>query len=73
LVALDEASAERLESLPESEKSLLAPGQLFTSSAPAASLKEDLDTLVTFLNSKRLRYHVFTTSVTIRQAKFSKD
>lgn len=73
LVALDEVSAERLERLPESEKGLLAPGQLFTSSAPASSLKDDLDTLVDFLNSKGLRYHVFTTSVTIRQAKFSKD
>ncbi len=52
LVALEEASAERLERMPDSEKAILAPGTLFKSSAPAATLQQDLAKLVDFLNSK---------------------
>lgn len=79
MVALDAASGDRLEEdLPGKE--ILAPGALFASLGSANDLKAqtaiyeaDLNRLVTFLQDNRLNYQVFTTNVTIRQAKWSEN
>lgn len=73
LVAIDELSASRLEELPAASKTLLQPGALFTDSAPAATYWDDLDQLTDFLDSNRINHRVFTSSIVIRQAKFSND
>lgn len=81
MVAIDEPSAARLESLPVSEKSLLQPGALFTSLGAGTDLAEqekyyqaDLARLTNeFLNKHRLNYRVFTSAVTLRQAKWSEE
>jgi len=70
LVAIDDSSAARLEELPASAKTILDPGQNFTS---VASYEADLAALVAFLQTNRLNYRVFTTTVSIRQAKWSEQ
>jgi uncharacterized protein (TIGR02599 family) len=77
LVAIDEPSAERLEAkYPSGSAPLLQPGALFTQAPNPANpeinpLTDDLETLTGFLKGERLNYRVYTTSVLIRQSKFS--
>ncbi len=71
LVALDELSALRVAN--EANQPVLVPGmdKLFLSTA--AKYSEDLTTLETGLAQKRLSYRVFTTQVSIRGAKWSRN
>jgi len=80
MVVLDGKSAAKLEELPDSAKTLLAPGALFTSFNGKTSqadqeqvFQEDLKKLTDFLTEYRLAYRVFTTAVTLRQAKWSEE
>lgn len=78
LVALDEASAVRLEAKYGGNAPLLQPGALFTkapdpSSADASPLDDDMAKLTGFLSAEHFNYRVFSTRVLIRQAKFSKE
>jgi uncharacterized protein (TIGR02599 family) len=70
MVALDEDSARRLEEEYGATAPLLQPGALFTN---PAEYDKDMSELTDFLNSKRFNYRVMTTSVAIRQAKWSED
>lgn len=70
MVALDARSGERL-SFDDSLRTSVVSGVngLFTS---AASYDEDMKTLADNLNSSRLDYRIFTTSIPLKQARWSK-
>ncbi|TLD68560.1 Verru_Chthon cassette protein C [Phragmitibacter flavus] len=70
LVAIDEASAQRLADEHGSSMPNLYPGNLFTD---ATRLNEDLTTLEATLTERKLRYRVFTTTIRLRNAKWTSN
>ncbi|PTY02314.1 hypothetical protein DB346_09390 [Verrucomicrobia bacterium LW23] len=73
LVAIDEASATRLDQrYPNSAAlpSMLQPGTLFNVMSDA-DYQADLKMLTDFLEKERFTYRVFTTTVSIRQARWN--
>lgn len=77
MLALDEFSAARLEAKYHGQAELLQPGRLFTSSstdpADESELQDSLKELEDFLVGEHLTYRLFSSSVLIRQAKWSED
>lgn len=70
MVAIDEPSAKRLTNYTSASMPdlLQRAGATFTS---ASNYEADLEDLKTYLNSERVQYRVFTTTVSIRTAKWS--
>ncbi|PTY03571.1 hypothetical protein DB346_06795 [Verrucomicrobia bacterium LW23] len=78
LVAIDEPSAMRLEAKYAGTAPLLQPGALFATAPDpggggSSPLSDDLKKLTDFLTAESLNFRVFTTSIQIRQSKFSAD
>jgi uncharacterized protein (TIGR02599 family) len=73
MVAIDEKSAERLESSAATPSTApdLGLANLFTLSGQGVQLAEDLATLEQTLSARRITYRVFSTDVSILQAKWS--
>lgn len=72
LVGLDEKSAARLERVSGNRAPLLQPGSLFTEAPDTEdTLSRDLKELEKFLSEEHYNYRVFSTDITIRQAKFN--
>ena len=78
MVALDSAAGERLseggnQSMQASLANVLAP--LFHNAnnynSPSSAYRNDLQTLTTFLTSQKLNYRVFTTTIVMKQARWS--
>jgi uncharacterized protein (TIGR02599 family) len=77
MVAIDEASAMRLESDGQAALKTLLDG-LFkqvgsTTDASQTGFARDLETLESFLNERRLNYRIFTSNVSLKAAKWSRD
>jgi uncharacterized protein (TIGR02599 family) len=78
MVAIDSAAGERLAELGNAAQQqrlagILAP--LFTSAtnynAPNSAYRGDLQTLTNFLVAEKLNYRVFSTTVVMKQARWS--
>jgi uncharacterized protein (TIGR02599 family) len=67
VVALDEASAKRMAETEGGARSL--PSGLFTN-ATDTDFRRDVETLETYLNSKKLNYRIFTSTIPIRNSKW---
>ena len=72
MVAVDETSYNRSQGSKTTAPSLFA-NTLFGSSASSSSYTSDLQTLGNSLQSQRLTYRVFTTEVSIKAAKWSRN
>lgn len=77
MVALDETSAMRLESDGQAALKTLLDG-LFkqvgsTTDSSQPGFARDLETLESFLNERRLNYRIFTSNVSLKAAKWSRD
>ena len=78
MVSIDEASAQRLQTLGSDPVETLGLGILFAYPGDLADpaqpgLAKDLKALETTLQSLKLTYRIFTSEVSIRGAKWSKE
>jgi uncharacterized protein (TIGR02599 family) len=73
LVAIDETSAARVENGSTIPTQLSSEELFKTSGASAVNFPQDLEVLTRKLSDARLNYRVFTTDVSIRAAKWSRD